>query len=316
MSSILTHSSKENKPFTQRQRNLLDEALQIEQEEAKSAGALGYMSRTLVQVTLPHTDPKTLYYERTNGKLSLAVRGHKTYGVPFGIIPRIVLAWISTEAVKTKSPVLELGKSAADFSRKLELHYNGHDLARLKKQSLALARAVISVDELGTATSTSMAYEDIKITSRGFLFWSDKNPELQGLWESTLTLTDDFYKSVTTRPVPMDSRALHSLKKSPLAMDIYTWLVYRMFVLRVSRHRQALIPWVGLKSQFGNGYANDQKGLENFRTNFIKQLKKVLMFYPSASDHLENVGEHLKMTPCRLHISHTNGARLSELASG
>src|SRR5450830_1246408 len=253
--------------LTPRQRNLIDEALLIEQEEARSAGALGFMSRTLAQVTLPHTDPKALYYERTNGKLSLAVRGHKSYGIPFGTVPRIVLAWMCTEAVRTQSPILELGRSASDFSKKLEMHYNGRDLARLKKQSLALARAVISIDGHDVATN-ALAYEDIKITSRGFVFWNDKNPEQRGLWESTLILTDDFYNSVATRPVPIDLRVLHALSKSPFAMDIYTWLVYRMFVLRVSGHSQALIPWTGLKEQFGNGYANDIKGLANFKGKF------------------------------------------------
>lgn len=308
----LPRVAERHKPLTHRQRNLIDEALLIEQEEARSAGALGFMSRTLAQVTLPHTDPKTLYYERTNGKLLLAVRGHKSYGVPFGTIPRLVLAWMSTEAVRTQSPVLELGRSAAEFSRKLELHYNGRDLARLKKQSLALARAVISVDGLDAATS-ALAYEDIKITSRGFFFWNDKNPEQKSLWESTLILTDDFYTSVATRPVPIDLRVLHALSKSPLAMDIYTWLVYRIFVLRVSGHSKALIPWAGLKSQFGCAYADDAKGLSNFKVNFKRRLKEVLVFYPGAENHLDDIGEHLKMTPCRLHILHTKGARLSRI---
>jgi len=127
------------------------------------------------------------------------------------------------------------------------MHYNGRDLARLKKQSLALARAVISIDGHDLATN-ALAYEDIKITKSGFVFWNDKNPEQRGLWESTLILTDDFYNSVTTRPVPIDLRVLHALSKSPFAMDIYIWLVYRMFVLRVSGHSQALIPWIGLRS--------------------------------------------------------------------
>ena len=296
-------------PLSKRQSGLIDEAFQIEQEEAKAAGFIGFMSRTLAQVTLPHSDPKTLYFERANGKFSLTVRGHKSYGVPFGTVPRIVLAWMCTEAVKTESPILELGRSAADFSRKLEMHYNGRDLTRLKKQSLALARAVISVDALDSSAS-SLAYEDIKITSRGFFFWNDKNLEQPALWESTLILTDDFYKSVVTRPVPIDLRVLHSLSKSPLAMDIYTWLVYRIFVLRVSGHRQALIPWAGLKEQIASGYANDIKGLSNFKINFKLRLKEVLLFYPEAENCLVDTGEHLKMLPCRLHICHTRGAQL------
>ena len=293
-----------------RSSHLIEEALQIEQEEARKAGALGYLARTLAQVTLPHTNPKTLYYERSAGKLSLAVRGHKVYGVPFGTVPRIVLAWICTEAVRTKSPELLMGRSAAEFARKLEMHYNGRDLARLKKQCLALARSLISIDGMDGDSHT---FEDIKIASRGFVFWSDRNPEQPSLWESTLVLTQEFFEAVTMRPVPIDLRVYHALSKSPLAMDLYTWLSYRMFVLRVSGRSEALIPWAGLKAQFGNSYANNDKGLDNFRWKFRARLREVLLFYPDARDHVEDAGEHLRLTTCRLHIRHTNGARLSKL---
>lgn len=84
-----------------------------------------------------------------------------------------------------------------------------------------------------------------------------------------------------------------------------------MFVLRRSGHGQALIPWAGLKDQFGNGYAADVKGLSNFKVNFKRRLKEVLVFYPEAENQLQDTGEHLKMTPCRLHIKHTKGAWLS-----
>lgn len=303
---------KQPLPLTTRQRQMIDESLKIEQKEARSAGSLGFMSRALVQVTLPHKDPKTLYYERTNGKLSLTVRGHKAYGVPFGTIPRIVLAWMSTEAVRTKDPTLHLGCSASDFSSKLGLHYNGNDLARLKKQSLALARSAISIDCHDKSTN-SIAFDDIKITSRGFVFWTEKNIEQPSLWQSTLTLTDDFYNAVTTRPMPMDMRVYQALSKSPLAMDIYTWLTYRVFILRVSGHKQALILWLGLKEQLGNGYANNADGLASFKFNFKKQLKKVLLFYPEVRECLIDVGKYLKMLPCKLHIANNNEAKLSKL---
>lgn len=301
------------KPYVRQSQSscLIEKALQIEQEEARQAGTLGYLARTLVQVTLPHTNPKTLYYERTSGKFSLTVRGHKAYGVPFGTVPRIVLTWICTEAVRTRSPELLMGHSAAEFARKLEMHYNGRDLGRLKKQCLALARSLVSIDIDGD----SHAFEDTKIASRGFMFWSDRNPEQPTLWESTLVLTQEFYESVTMRPVPIDLRVYHALSKSPLAMDIYTWLSYRMFVLRVSGRKEALIPWAGLKAQFGNGYADNEKGLENFRTKFRERLRKVLLFYPEAHGHIEDTGKHMRLKPCLLHINHNNCARLSKLVS-
>lgn len=297
-------------PRKPRSLQLIEDALQIEQEDVKVAGALGFMARALAQVIFPHTDPKTLYYERTTGKLSLAVRGHKAYGVPFGTIPRVVLAWICTEAVSTQSPELLMGRSAAEFARKLNMNYNGRDLARLKKQCLALARSLISIDG---SDGDASSFEDIKIASRGFVFWSDKDPEQAGLWESTLTLTQEFYGAVTVRPVPINLKVYHALSKSPLAMDIYTWMTYRMFILRVSGRSEVLIPWEALKAQFGGGYADDEQGLRNFKKKFLQRLREVLLYYPAADGHIEDNLEYLRMTPCRLHISHNNGARLSRL---
>ena len=40
-------------------------------------------------------------------------------GLPFGSYPRLLLAWVCTEAVRTRSPVLTLGDSLADFMRTL-----------------------------------------------------------------------------------------------------------------------------------------------------------------------------------------------------
>lgn len=294
---------------TKRSSMLIDESLRVEQEDARKAGALGYMARTLAQVTLPHRDQGTaLYFERSNGKVTLAVRGHKTYGLPYGTLPRLVLAWISTEAVRTQSPTLELGRSAAEFARKLSLHYNGRDLGRLKRQCLALARSVISIDGVD---KQGLAFDDLKIANRGFVFWNDDGLERPTAWESTLTLTPDFYIATTSSPVPLDLRVYHALKKSPLAMDIYTWLTYRIFLLSHSGHPKAMIPWTGLKLQFGGNYAHGEQGLRDFKKAFNRRLREVLLFYPAAEEHVIDAGDHLKLTPCSLHIPHNKGTKLS-----
>ena len=95
--------------------------LAMESEDARSAGTLGYMARSVVQATLPHTDPKDSYFERTNGIVTMSVMGRPQVGIPYGSMPRIILAWICTEAVKTKEPVLNLGRSQNEFLEKLQL---------------------------------------------------------------------------------------------------------------------------------------------------------------------------------------------------
>lgn len=298
----LADNSK-HEELTPRQRMLIEEAMALELEQAKSAGATGYYARFLVQATLPHTDPKTSYFERGTDKLTLSINGNPKLGVPYGGLPRLLLAWMCTEAVITDSPVLSLGRSQAEFLRKLDLHNDGHYIGRLRDQSMRLVRSLISVTGDG---ADALALENILIAKRAFIFWSPRKSDQPALWESTLTLSQDFFDTLKKAPVPIKMEALLALKKSPLAMDIYTWLVYRMFTLNVAARRgskgTAHVPWTGLMAQLGANYANTPRGIENFRANFKKRLREALVFYPEARDHIQDTKEHLILTPAKLHI--------------
>ena len=81
---------------------------------------LGFMARMMALCSLPLTNPgNRLQYKRVNGpyKLIMSVTGdHK---LPFGNLPRLLLAWVCTEAVRTQKRELILGKSLSDFMRTL-----------------------------------------------------------------------------------------------------------------------------------------------------------------------------------------------------
>ena len=81
---------------------------------------LGFMARLMALCSLPRTNPgKRLQYVRRNGPYTLGMTAGVNNKLPFGNVPRLLLAWVSTEAVKTQSPVLVLGNSLAEFMRKL-----------------------------------------------------------------------------------------------------------------------------------------------------------------------------------------------------
>lgn len=294
--------------LTQRQKALIEDALEIEKEDARKANATGYMARTLAQATLPHTDPKIplgQLYSRDSGKLTLTVAPtSKKHGIPYGTIPRLILAWICTEAVHTQDRTLLLGRSQAEFLDKIGMHSNGHDIRRFKDQALRLFKSVISVEYSDDADGDESAR--LLISSQSHVFWHPKRTEQRALWDSTLELSEDFAKEILAAPVPIDMRVFHALTKSPLAMDVYTWLTYRMFVLRRSGRPFVMIPWIGLKMQFGAGYADTQQGLYDFKTNFNKRLREVLNFYPEARNCIEDdkKSKCLKLWPAQLHIAH------------
>ncbi|HHM6473280.1 TPA: replication protein RepA [Pseudomonas aeruginosa] len=289
--------------LSQRHRKLIEDFWAIEQESAVKAGALGCMTRILAQATLPHTDPVLppgTMYSRSTGQLTLNIAPTtRKYGVPFGTIPRIVLAWICTEAVRTKNRTLILGKSQREFLEKIQLHSNGRDIARMREQCMRLFRAVVSVEYENDQVEHS---QRLPITNSDTIFWH-KSPDVQSLWNSELELTKEFFEEVLAHPVPLDLRVFHALSKSPLAMDIYTWLTYRMFVMAATGQRIVRVPWLGLKAQLGTNIADTPEGARLFKSRFKQRLAEVLLFYPEAHGHITDEGTYLKLTPCRLHLA-------------
>ena len=100
---------------------LIEAALAIEAEDAQHAGTLGFIARVLVQATLPHSKPVGNEFIRRNGIVELTILSPSTVGLPYGSIPRLLLSWLTKEAVRTRSPVLELGPTLSAFMEKLDL---------------------------------------------------------------------------------------------------------------------------------------------------------------------------------------------------
>ena len=70
---------------------------------------LGYMAKALVQASLPHKRTDSNEFIRVNGNLTLTLQGDPEFGLPYGPIPRLLLAFIITQAVKKESRFIELG---------------------------------------------------------------------------------------------------------------------------------------------------------------------------------------------------------------
>jgi hypothetical protein len=287
--------------ITSRTSDLIARASEIEETDVRASGQLGFMARALAQTTLPHSKIAGTEFERSNGMYTLSIHVPKKIGVlPYGAIPRILTAWISTEAVKTQCPDLVLGCSLRDFMDKLGMNNNNGgergDITRLKSQAKSLFSSVVSIIEDDEKARNSFGIENILMVRGAQLLWNPRKPEEPGLFDSHLSLTNDFFKMVTDRPVPIDLRVLHALRRSPLAMDIYVWSVYRLFITR----QDVLVPWLNLKGQFGANYAQTPQGLLDFKREFIKRLKEVVVFYPQAK--MEPCKDGLKLSPSALHI--------------
>ena len=71
---------------------------------------LGFMARTMALCSMPRRDPGgQLQYERRNGPWSLYMVAGGRNKLPYGALPRLLLSWVCTEAVRTGSRELVLG---------------------------------------------------------------------------------------------------------------------------------------------------------------------------------------------------------------
>ncbi len=277
----------EHKPLTPSQKRLIEASSAIQSEP--SATEMTFMARALVQATLPHRDPGDIpVWGRSNGHLTLTIKPdweidpatHKPrcVGVPYGVIPRLLLFWITTEAVRTKTRRLKLGDSLAAFMRQLGMEQTGGrwgTISRLREQMNRLFRAKISFDATrDTSTQQIHSWLDMQVAPKGELWWNHSHPEQPTLWESWIELGESFYEAILAAPVPVDMRVLKALKNSPLALDLYAWLNYRAFTL--NKGKSQFIPWRSLAQQLGADYSD----LDNFRKKVKVTIRKVQTLMP------------------------------------
>ena len=257
---------------------------------AREADAdLGFMARTMALCSLPRTNPgNRLQYKRQNGPYTLYMTATAGSKLPFGTLPRLLLAWVSTDAVKTQSPVLVLGKSLAEFMGKLDLHMSGGsnrgDRTRLRNQMDRLFNSTVSLvyEDRGPDNSTHVKDTFTSpVARKTHLVWNPRRPDEPVLWESTIELGQDFFNEIIRHPVPLDMNILKAMKRSPLGLDFYLWLTYRTFTL----NRPLRLSWPCLYRQFGVDplRASDRVTVDNFRKDCLRELKKIKLAWPDLN---------------------------------
>ena len=110
------------------------------------------------------------------------------------------------------------------------------------------------------------------------LWWSERKPDERSLWESKVELGEKFFQEIIAHPIPLDLHTLKALKRSPLGLDLYCWLTYRTFALKTPLR----LSWRQVYRQFGvdPARAGDARTVDNFRTDCLRELKKIKMAWP------------------------------------
>ena len=241
---------------------------------------LGFMGRLMALCSLPRTNPGDCrQYKRVNGPYTLIMTAVGQTGLPFGNLPRLLLAWISTEAVRTQSRELFLGSSFSGFMRKLGVAPIGGgsrgERTRLRSQMKRLFNAHI---QLAYEDKNVDAAVNAVIADRAVFWWNDREPGESSLWESKIELGEKFFNEIINHPVPINMNTLKALKRSALGLDLYLWLTYRTFTLK----RPMRLSWTRLYRQFGVNPVQPvgPRIVDYFRTDCLRELEKIKLAWP------------------------------------
>ncbi len=284
--------------------DFLGKAMSLVDEEQE----LGFTARVFAQTSLPYRDPGPDCREwvRRNGNLTLSVQAGPSLpdktgqlvptGYPYGSVPRLLLTWMATEAVRRQERTLHLGESLADFMRQLGMAGptggSTGSITRLRDQSrrLFMSRMTVHYAET-TAGHNRESFKQLTVADEYDLYWSN-HPEQMLLIPSFVTLSERFYDEVMARPVPVSMDALRLLLGSAMRLDLYTWLTYRMSYLK----KRSTISWEQLLLQFGSA-AETKAARHKFKKDFTDHLARVLVVYSEARVDVTDTGLVLYPSP-------------------
>jgi hypothetical protein len=250
----------------------------------------------LIQCSFPHADPgEQRQFTRRNGWLELTLStARPDTGLPYGVPARLLTIYCASEAIRTRSPEIYLGRSVHDFLRRLDIPVTRGERGSLRvytNQLLRLIHCALSIDEniRDNAGRTGLHIRQTLFVEEARLWWDENRGVGQG---SSLLLSPVLYDSILERSAPLSTMAIRRLRKSPMDLDVYAWLVHRLFHL----NKPSSVTWQQLSNQFGHGYGL----LRKFRAFFTDSVKRVLEVYPEARLRLTETG--VLLLPSRPHV--------------
>lgn len=270
---------------------------------ANGAGemVLGFTSRVLVACNLPHSDPGDIpFWSRSNGSDTLIItpgrigsgKGNQTIslGFPYGMMPRLISIYFATEAIRTKNKEIVLGDSFNEFIRRIGIQKSGpnarmvrEQLHRLINANIKFTRGAPRGSNLGGSAGLNGGLADA-----WNLWWDARADEAPMLFQSVVKLNGAFFDEVVAHGFPVDLRAIADIKKSPLALDLYGWMAYRV----VSLKRPLTLTNEVLQQQLGTNY----KSNKDFARELRRAIARIKVSWPKLRCEPQRGG--MLLSPC------------------
>lgn len=258
------------------------EAFEVIESEGPSPENLRYMPTPLAICGLPYKalPEDRLEFERTQGRMAVTITAGKLRApdgrrvqqpVPWGPKARLIMAHLSTEALRNRSRIIETSETLSGFMRDMGFEPRGGargNIEPFKDQLRALAACRMEISSWDGKRSGMV---DVKPLEKVELWFGD-HPDQQSLWPTKVAFSQSFYDELEKHALPIDVRVLKALSNSARRLDLMFWVTYR-----ITRLQQRLVlDWQPLKSQFGDGYGRDR----DFRAALAEDVAALKEIFP------------------------------------
>jgi hypothetical protein len=295
---VLLHGRERAREMVpERQKELVDIAAEVLADDSQRIG-ISYTGFCLT--SLPHKRlPDDMTWEKKGHRVTLWVEPGRmktkgkavTYGVPYGARARMILLYLQTQAIRTNSREVALGRSMRDWMERMGLSVGGETARSLREQAARISACSLKFF-WEDSTRDAEGWAAGRIVNSGLRFHVSE--EAQGnLWEERVILDELFWKALRDHPVPLQEAAIRELRDRSMSLDIYVWLAWRLHTLE----KVTPISWPAIHAQFGTGF----RELRHFRPRFVDALAAAVAAYPEARVEMEEGG--ITLHPSRPPIS-------------
>jgi hypothetical protein len=271
---ILTHGveAARAQALDKAERQAVDAAYEVLSDEK---GRIGVAHAGFAMAALPHKKTAEVIWEKDGGTVKLLVESgldvdRNPVGIPYGSIARMILLYLQTQAVRTRSREVELGASMNAWLKAMDIPVGGKTYQVVREQSRRISRCRLTffrrTDKAELVTNGAFV--------RDAILPLDPTHTQMPLWQERVRLDEGFYQSLIEHPLPLREAAVRQISSRSMAIDLYVWLAYRLHALS----RPVPVTWQALRRQFGEGYSE----LRFFRRDVQPNLKLALAVYPEA----------------------------------
>jgi hypothetical protein len=195
----------------------------------------------------------------------------------------LILLYLQTQALRTGSREVELGRSWRDWMERIGIPWGGRSGRAVREQAELLSRCRLTFHIHGDGASGLL---NVGIVDKALFLDAGSDVRQGRLTLETAKLSEGFYDALKKHPIPLEEAAIRALANNSAALDCYIWLAYRLHILKSPK----LVTWAALKAQHGMSYRH----LFHFKQRFVGVLAMATAVYPDANVEIVDAGVVLK----------------------